>query len=195
MQGNIAAGYNYPYQEPGPATVAIAETMQQVSSAECCQQHISLPEVDRSSAVRAGLLTCKQCMHADTQCIQTPSAFVFEAYNCVSINCSAHALLVPWLTGASSRCDSAAATSKLCWAMQVDFPALLAEVNTACRAWRKPTLLLFGPNDPFIDLKTVFAFLDDKRTNFEMAPTSTRVLSYNWLHHRRTLLILLPCLW
>lgn len=30
MQGNIAAGYDYPYQEPGPGSVAIAETMKQV---------------------------------------------------------------------------------------------------------------------------------------------------------------------
>ena len=34
MQGNIAAGYNFPYQEPGPATVAIAETMKQVNTSE-----------------------------------------------------------------------------------------------------------------------------------------------------------------
>ena len=65
--------------------------------------------------------------------------------------------------------------AKLWLAMQVDFQALLAEVDAACKQFRKPTLLLFGPNDPFIDLKTVFSFLDDKRTNFSMAPTSTRV--------------------
>lgn len=53
--------------------------------------------------------------------------------------------------------------------------ALLAEVNEACRSWRKPTLLLFGQNDPFIAMKTVFDFLEDKRTNFELAQLSTRV--------------------
>lgn len=58
---------------------------------------------------------------------------------------------------------------------QVDFPSLLAEVNERCRAWRKPTLLLFGQNDPFIAIKTVFDFLEDKRTNFELAQLSTRV--------------------
>ncbi len=58
---------------------------------------------------------------------------------------------------------------------QVDFPTLLAEVESACRTWRKPTLLLFGQNDPFINIKTTFAFLDDMRTNFELAQLSTRV--------------------
>ncbi len=58
---------------------------------------------------------------------------------------------------------------------QVDFPALLAEVESACRTWKKPTLLLFGQNDPFINIKTTFAFLDDMRTNFELAQLSTRV--------------------
>lgn len=29
MQWNVAEGYNLPYQEPGPATVAVAETMKQ----------------------------------------------------------------------------------------------------------------------------------------------------------------------
>ncbi|DBB04005.1 TPA: hypothetical protein ACH3X1_013066 [Trebouxia sp. C0004] len=58
---------------------------------------------------------------------------------------------------------------------QVDFPTLLAEVESACRTWRKPTLLLFGQNDPFINMRTTFAFLDDMRTNFELAQLSTRM--------------------
>ncbi|KAL3139633.1 hypothetical protein ABBQ38_003949 [Trebouxia sp. C0009 RCD-2024] len=58
---------------------------------------------------------------------------------------------------------------------QVDFPSLLAEVNEACRSWRKPSLLLFGQNDPFIPITTVFDFLEDKRTNFELAQLSTRM--------------------
>ncbi len=69
---------------------------------------------------------------------------------------------------------------------QVDFPALLAEVESACRTWKKPTLLLFGQNDPFINIKTTFAFLDDMRTNFELAQLSTRV------SQAYTLLIPLP---
>jgi pimeloyl-ACP methyl ester carboxylesterase len=68
----------------------------------------------------------------------------------------------------------------------VDFPALLAEVESACRTWKKPTLLLFGQNDPFINIKTTFAFLDDMRTNFELAQLSTRV------SQAYTLLIPLP---
>lgn len=58
---------------------------------------------------------------------------------------------------------------------QVDFPAVLAEVDSACRTWRKPTLLLFGQNDPFISPKSTFDFLEDKRTNFELAQLATRV--------------------
>lgn len=41
MQGNIAAGYDFPYQEPGPATIAIAETMKQV------HPHSQLPDLKR----------------------------------------------------------------------------------------------------------------------------------------------------
>lgn len=48
-------------------------------------------------------------------------------------------------------------------------------MNEACRSWRKPTLLLFGQNDPFIPIKSIFDFLEDKRTNFELAELSTRV--------------------
>lgn len=58
---------------------------------------------------------------------------------------------------------------------QVDFPSLLAEVESACRTWRKPTLLLFGQNDPFINIKSTFAFLDAMRTNFQLSQLSTRV--------------------
>ena len=32
MQWNIAEGFDLPYQEPGPATVAIAETMNKVAA-------------------------------------------------------------------------------------------------------------------------------------------------------------------
>lgn len=71
--------------------------------------------------------------------------------------------------------------------LQVDFAALLAEVDTACRTWKKPTLLLFGQNDPFINPKSTFDFLDDKRTNFELATLATRVAPMPYV-----LLFLLP---
>lgn len=35
MQWNVAEGYNTAYQEPGPGTVAIAETMNQVHFVSC----------------------------------------------------------------------------------------------------------------------------------------------------------------
>ena len=53
--------------------------------------------------------------------------------------------------------------------------AILSEVDSTCKKWKKPTLLLFGQHDPFINAKSTFEFLQNKRTNFELAQTATKV--------------------
>jgi hypothetical protein len=58
---------------------------------------------------------------------------------------------------------------------QVDFSKLLQQVDSGYRTWRKPSLLLFGANDPFVDVKNPFAFLDDKRTNMRLVTASAKV--------------------
>ncbi|GLC38917.1 hypothetical protein PLESTB_000461300 [Pleodorina starrii] len=50
---------------------------------------------------------------------------------------------------------------------QVDFPKLLRKVDEGYASWRKPSLCLFGPSDPFVDVSTVFEFLESKRTNMK----------------------------
>lgn len=58
---------------------------------------------------------------------------------------------------------------------QLDFSKLLQQVDSGYRSWRKPSLLLFGANDPFVDVKNPFAFLDDKRTNMRLVTASAKV--------------------
>ncbi|GIL86908.1 hypothetical protein Vretimale_15552 [Volvox reticuliferus] len=50
---------------------------------------------------------------------------------------------------------------------QVDFPKLLKKVDEGYLTWRKPSLCLFGPSDPFVEVGTVFQFLESKRTNMK----------------------------
>ena len=45
MQWNVAEGYDLPYQEPGPATVAIAETMNKVSLLNVISAHTAVVNV------------------------------------------------------------------------------------------------------------------------------------------------------
>ena len=59
--------------------------------------------------------------------------------------------------------------------MQVDFPKLCARVDDGFMSWRKPSMLLFGSDDPFIDLGTAFEFLDSKRTNMKISTVPARV--------------------
>ena len=59
--------------------------------------------------------------------------------------------------------------------VQLDFPALLGEVDEAYRRWKAPTLLLFGQADPFVESKGVFEWLEDKRTNMKLARVDTRL--------------------
>ncbi len=53
------------------------------------------------------------------------------------------------------------------FAFQLDFPKLLKRVDEGYRTWRKPSLCLFGSSDPFVDVATVFEFLETKRTNMK----------------------------
>jgi hypothetical protein len=57
----------------------------------------------------------------------------------------------------------------------LDFSKLLQQVDAGYRSWRKPSLLLFGANDPFVDVKNPQAFLDDKRTNMRLVTASAKV--------------------
>ncbi|KXZ44230.1 hypothetical protein GPECTOR_70g460 [Gonium pectorale] len=50
---------------------------------------------------------------------------------------------------------------------QVEFAKLVREVDDGYRTWRKPTVCLFGPSDPFVDVGSVFEFLESKRTNMK----------------------------
>lgn len=47
------------------------------------------------------------------------------------------------------------------------WPGLLAKVDEGFRRWRQPSLLLFGSSDPFVDTRSVFDFLETKRTNMK----------------------------
>eukprot|EP00879_Flechtneria_rotunda_P020475 GHRR01021543.1.p1 GENE.GHRR01021543.1~~GHRR01021543.1.p1 ORF type:complete len:255 (+),score=70.96 GHRR01021543.1:187-951(+) len=58
---------------------------------------------------------------------------------------------------------------------QLDFPALLKAVDEGYRTWRKPSLLLFGANDPFVPVKSAFEFLDTKRTNMRLVTATAKL--------------------
>lgn len=58
---------------------------------------------------------------------------------------------------------------------QVDFPKLCARVDDGFMTWRKPSMILFGGDDPFIELGTAFDFLDNKRTNMKISTAPSRV--------------------
>lgn len=71
--------------------------------------------------------------------------------------------------------DPAASAAVAATMDQLDFSQLLQQVDAGYRSWRKPSLLLFGANDPFVDVKNPFAFLDDKRTNMRLVTASAKV--------------------
>lgn len=58
---------------------------------------------------------------------------------------------------------------------QVDFPKLLSRVDEGCRTWRKPSVVLFGANDPFCDVGGAFQFLENKRTNMKMLSVAVKL--------------------
>lgn len=71
--------------------------------------------------------------------------------------------------------DPAASAAVAATMEQLDFQKLLQQVDSGYRSWRKPSLLLFGANDPFVDVNNPFAFLDDKRTNMRLVTATAKV--------------------
>jgi fermentation-respiration switch protein FrsA (DUF1100 family) len=62
---------------------------------------------------------------------------------------------------------------------RVDFPALLKRVDEGYLTWRKPSLLLFGSSDQFVPFKSVFEWLDSKRTSMKLASNVEAKLGHN----------------
>ncbi|MEW5303240.1 MAG: hypothetical protein WDW36_005948 [Sanguina aurantia] len=58
---------------------------------------------------------------------------------------------------------------------RVDFPKLVAEVDEGFRAWRQPTVVLFGSSDTFITTASAFEFLEDKRTNMKVMNATAKL--------------------
>lgn len=58
---------------------------------------------------------------------------------------------------------------------QVDFNKLIKEVDEGFYTWRKPTALCFGSSDPFLDVSSVFDFLESKRTNMKAMSIGAKV--------------------
>eukprot|EP00775_Hariotina_reticulata_P012653 gene12653-12780_t len=71
--------------------------------------------------------------------------------------------------------DPAASAAIAATMDQLDFSKVLKEVDDGYRTWRKPSLLLFGANDPFIDVKNPFAFLESKRTNMRLVTATAKL--------------------
>lgn len=73
------------------------------------------------------------------------------------------------------------------------------------RTWRKPSLCLFGSSDPFVDVATVFEFLETKRTNMKcltmpaklghMPQVGAARTSGKELHGREQLSMCAPAVW
>ena len=85
MQGNIAAGYDFPYQEAGLATIAIAETMKQVhpihnlltSKGTCAAR----ADMSRSLLCNYGKYVVKCLYEIDARCSAPPGL------QCVTVLC------------------------------------------------------------------------------------------------------------
>ena len=66
---------------------------------------------------------------------------------------------------------------------QVDFAKLLAKVDEGYCSWRKPSVLLFGGSDPFVDAASAFSFLDSKRTNMKALNVAAKVCVRGVIRH------------
>ena len=65
--------------------------------------------------------------------------------------------------GRPYRDDAAASAAVAATMARLDsFPALVARVDEAFARWRRPSLLLFGANDPFVDTRSALDFLETK---------------------------------
>ncbi|KAI7838120.1 hypothetical protein COHA_008051 [Chlorella ohadii] len=65
--------------------------------------------------------------------------------------------------------DPAASAAIAATMEKLDWPALLRRVDEGYCSWRQPSLLLFGTSDQFIELKSVFEWLESKRTCMRLA--------------------------
>ncbi|KAL4857953.1 hypothetical protein ACK3TF_001924 [Chlorella vulgaris] len=75
--------------------------------------------------------------------------------------------------------DPAASAAIAAIMERVDFPALLKRVDEGYLTWRKPSLLLFGSSDQFVPFKSVFEWLDSKRTSMKLASNVEAKLGHN----------------
>lgn len=65
--------------------------------------------------------------------------------------------------------EEAAASEAIASIMaQLDWPALLRRVDEGYQSWRQPSLVLHGTSDQFIPFKSVFEWLESKRTCMRM---------------------------
>eukprot|EP00195_Chlamydomonas_chlamydogama_P017034 CAMPEP_0202894956 /NCGR_PEP_ID=MMETSP1392-20130828/4247_1 /ASSEMBLY_ACC=CAM_ASM_000868 /TAXON_ID=225041 /ORGANISM="Chlamydomonas chlamydogama, Strain SAG 11-48b" /LENGTH=374 /DNA_ID=CAMNT_0049579815 /DNA_START=22 /DNA_END=1146 /DNA_ORIENTATION=- len=72
--------------------------------------------------------------------------------------------------------ESPAASQAIAATMdKVDFGNLLQRVDEGFVSWRKPSALLFGSSDPFLDVGSVFQFLESKRTNMKAMSASAKL--------------------
>lgn len=71
--------------------------------------------------------------------------------------------------------DPAASQAVAASMEQLDFSGLLSAVDDGFRTWRKPSLLLFGGSDPFVDVKNAQAWLDSKRTNMRLVTATAKI--------------------
>lgn len=58
---------------------------------------------------------------------------------------------------------------------QVDFGVLCKAVDEGYVTWRRPSLLVWGNKDPFLDVQNPFDFLNTKRTCMRMAQFTAKV--------------------
>lgn len=72
--------------------------------------------------------------------------------------------------------ESPAASAAVAATMdKMDWGKLLKEVDDGYRSWRKPSLLLYGSNDPFVKVPEAFDFLESKRTNMKCVTPSAKL--------------------
>lgn len=71
--------------------------------------------------------------------------------------------------------DPAASAAIAATMAQLDWNGLLKAVDDGFRTWRKPSLLLFGANDPFVNVQNAFDFLDSKRTSMRLVTATAKV--------------------
>lgn len=54
-------------------------------------------------------------------------------------------------------------------------PPRRAQVDAGFQRWRAPSLLLFGNDDPFVDVRSAFEFLETKRTSMQTTTVPAKV--------------------